>query len=191
MAAPCRKARDQLSRHAPVARGMVRDSFRARTLGKREIKRLSRLFDDAEIKAQKVTKAAQDKARLAAEQILEQSSRMVEEIYLAARREIEELLAQLPDFDALEATPATGLRTAYGIIRRVADDYGLAMHAITSIQRKNKRAMQARARAVLAVSEGCPALSDEAIGKMFGPVAAREISRLKRVAGELRRAGEP
>lgn len=191
MAAPRRKFTDELSRHAPVARGMVRDSFRSRTLGKREIKRLSRLFDDAEIKAQKITRAAQDKARLAAEEILAHGSRLIEEIFLEARREVEEALAQLPDFDALVATPATRSGTAYGIIRQIADEHGFAMHAITSIQRKNKPAMDARTMAVLAVSEACPTLSDAAIGKLFGPVSGREIDRLKRIARALQVADEP
>ena len=162
-----------ISRQAPIAQQVgLNSTFVRRALGRREARRLAELMDDAELQA----KARLDLARMEAEQI-----------FAHARAEAKAILSRLPDFAAIEAVPTKripgrGHRSALAIIRDAADRHGIALAAVVGTSR-NPKAVDAREEAVRGIAEANPALSQEAIGKLFG--MGRET-----VAGMIRRGGK-
>lgn len=156
-------ARNDLPVHAPVRRLALESAFASRVLGKREVARLSGLLADAEDRARARLKIA---------------AREAEEIFAEARKEAAAILAMLPDFAALEAVRDGQGRSAYQIIRKVADRHGLPVSALTARQVRNQSSKEpepthARREAISAIATGCPHLSLEQIGALFGIRAAR------------------
>lgn len=135
-------------------------------------------------RAQEKAERAIQRHRAAAERMIRESLAAFEaelaEADAELRAEMELVLAELPDFALLQRTPARLERSAYQIIRRVADTHGLAMAAVTQFQRKNPKAWAARQKAVRAVMAQCPQLDDAAIGRMFGGVKAATIASMRR-----------
>lgn len=141
----------------------------ARALDKREAQRLSlrltRLLTDAEGRARSH---------------LDQARREADAMLAVARAEAEQILARLPDFARIEATPASkDGKTAYRAIRDTADRHGLPMAAVVG-RWPHKRAIAVRAEAVKAVADACPNMSDAEIGLLFSGLKAQAIQRIRR-----------
>jgi len=162
-----------LPKLSPLLAGLNPD-FLQRVQDRRGMRALDRLVEDHLSQADKV----RAKAEKDAQRLLDGARAEIALIHADLRCEAEALLAQLPAFDALEAVPARHERTVYRIVRRIADEHGLAMAAVTRPQRRNPKARAARIEAVQAVADQCPLLDDAAIGKLFN-VCGREIARLR------------
>lgn len=158
-----------LPRHAPINRRPLDSAFVRHALGANEARRLAQLIDDAETRAQAH---------------LRQAAREAEYIVSQARAEADAILAILPDFAAIAAAPAARGKSAYRAIRDVADTHGLPIAAVTR-RGRDARATAARKEAVRAVAEACPAMTDEAIGKLFSGMKAETVRRYRtREAGK-------
>lgn len=148
--------RADLPRHAPVRRLSLDSAFASRVLGKREAARLAGLMADAERRARERMEAA---------------AREAEQIFAHARAEAEAILAMLPDFAALEATRDGSGRSAYHIIRKVADRHGLPIAALTARQKNGSAPLvvrQARDEAIVAIAAACNHLDAAHVGALFG-----------------------
>lgn len=155
--------------HAPISRSGIETAFIQRVLGKREARRLADLLIDAEREARKRIDAAAKEA---------------EQIFEHARDEAKAILAMLPDFAALEAVRDGQGRSAYQIIRRVADEAGLPIWAIASPRKDttDRSAGEARLRAIHEVAKRCPHLSTEQVGMLFGVSEKRARLLIRRGA---------
>lgn len=153
-----------LRKQEPTAlAGSLASAFARRARNQREARALMRLQDVFLTQAERRLAEARQQAVA----VLAGAQREIEALHAAMVRDAEALLAELPDFGTLEKTPASEERTAFRIIRRIADEDGLAMAAVAKVQRKNPKAYAARVRAVKAVAEQCD-LSEVQIGVLFG-----------------------
>jgi hypothetical protein len=150
--------------HSPAGQSGLDSAFAARVLGRREERRLANLLPAAEQRALDLIR----KAALAGEADI-----------LRAREEAEAILAALPDFAALAATPGRHGRSAYFAIRDVVDRHGLSFSDVT---RKDIRECHKGARrdAIRAVADACPGLADARIGMMFSGLSADTVHRIHR-----------
>lgn len=162
-----------LRKQEPTASGVaLAPAFVRHARNQREVRALMRLQDVFLTQAERRLAEAREEAAA----LLAGAQREIEALHAAMVRDAEALLAELPDFGTLEKTPASEERTAFRIIRRIADEDGLAMAAVAKVQRKNPKAYAARVRAVKAVAEQCE-LTEAQIGVLFS-VGADTIRKM-------------
>ncbi|MCA0278467.1 MAG: hypothetical protein LCH86_20920 [Proteobacteria bacterium] len=149
--------------HSPLNREPMASPLARRVLGRREVRRLAELMDDAEKRA---------RARI------ELATREAEEIFAHARAEAEEILRRLPDFSQLERTKARKGKTAFQVVREVADRHGLAFAVVVGRQ-AHPRATAARSEAIRAVVKLMPGITDTELGALFSGRSADNIRKLR------------
>lgn len=149
--------------HSPLNREPMASPLARRVLGRREVRRLAELMDDAEKRA---------RARI------DLAKREAEEIFAHARAEAEEILRRLPDFSQLERTKARKGKTAFQVVREVADSHALPFAVVVGRQ-NHQRAVVARLEAIHAVIEVMPGITDIELGSLFSGRSADSIRKLR------------
>ena len=127
------------------------------------------------LEAQKRLSAATATARLAGQR-LEAARAAAGEIFASAMAEALEVIAALPDFDALEKKKR-GSRSALGIVREVCDAGGFSF-AVIKGRHMSAAARDVQARAIGAVADAFPEMSAGEIGAMFGGMSKDRVRHI-------------